>query len=179
MNREFPAAFIHQTIAAGDHIGVSAISLAEMVYLIEKSRIPANALVDLHAAIADPKSMLQHMPLDEALAMKMPEVSRQDIPDLPDRVIAATARLHGVPLLSRDGRMRSSSVATIWYSTSYLRIGGSFSAPSPPETERLTREEIRNGHLHSVDEIILAGVEARREKHTPPTAEARPDAAEP
>ncbi len=77
---------------------MSAISLAEMVYLIEKSRIPANALHDLHAAMADPKSVLQHMPLSEAVAMKMAEVSRQDIPDLPDRVIAATAQLHGIPL---------------------------------------------------------------------------------
>lgn len=84
-----------------------------MVYLVEKARIPANALNDLHAAIADPGSVLQHMPLDEAVAMKMTEVSRQDIPDLPDRVIAATAQLHGILLLSRDGRIRSSTVATI------------------------------------------------------------------
>jgi len=107
------SAFIDGAIARGD-IGISAISLAEMVYLVEKARIPANALNDLHAAIADPKSVLQHMPLDEAVAMKMTEVSRQDIPDLPDRVIAATAQLHGVPLLSRDGRIRSSTIATIW-----------------------------------------------------------------
>lgn len=48
-----------------------------------------------------------------------------------------------------------------------------------PETERLVREEIRSGHFNSVDEIIQAGVEAWREKHTPPTGEARPDAAAP
>jgi PIN domain nuclease of toxin-antitoxin system len=108
------SAFIDETIAAGDHIGVSAMSLAEMVYLVEKARIPANALKDLHAAIADPRSVFQHMPLDEAVAMKMTEVSRQDIPDLPDRVIAATAHLHGVPLLSRDSRIRSSTITTIW-----------------------------------------------------------------
>jgi PIN domain nuclease of toxin-antitoxin system len=34
------SAFIDAAIANGDHIGVSAISLAEMVYLIEKGRIP-------------------------------------------------------------------------------------------------------------------------------------------
>jgi Arc/MetJ-type ribon-helix-helix transcriptional regulator len=38
-----------------------------------------------------------------------------------------------------------------------------------PETERLIREEIRNGHFHSVQEIIQAGVGAWREKHTPAT----------
>ena len=95
------------------NIGVSAITLAEM-YLVEKARIPANALKDLHTAIADPQSVLQHIPVDEAVAMKMTEVSRQDIPDLPDRVIAATAYLRGIPVLSRDGEIRSSTITTIW-----------------------------------------------------------------
>jgi hypothetical protein len=31
-----------------------------------------------------------------------------------------------------------------------------------PETERLIREEIRSGHVRSVDEIIEAGVQALR-----------------
>ena len=108
------SAFIDDATAKGDHIGVSAISLAEMVYLIEKGRIPANALHDLHAAIADSKAVLQHVPLDENIAMKMTEVPRQDIPDLPGRIIAATAQLHGVPVLSRDSRIRSSTITTIW-----------------------------------------------------------------
>ena len=34
-----------------------------------------------------------------------------------------------------------------------------------PETERLVREEILNGHFHSADEVIRAGVEALREKY--------------
>ena len=33
-----------------------------------------------------------------------------------------------------------------------------------PETERLVRDEIRNGHVHSVDELIIHGVNALREK---------------
>ena len=108
------SAFIDAATANGDHIGVSAISLAEKVYLIEKARIPANALTDLHSAIADPNAVLQHVPLDENVAMKMRDVSRQDIPDLPDRVIAATAQLRGIPVLSRDSRIRTSTVQTIW-----------------------------------------------------------------
>lgn len=46
--------------------------------------------------------------------MIMKEVSREEIPDLPDRVIAAAALLLRVPVLSRDGRIRSSSVAAIF-----------------------------------------------------------------
>ena len=108
------SAFIDDTITNGDHIGVSAISLAEMVYLIEKGRIPTNALNDLHSAISDPKAVLQHVPFDENVAMKMREVPRQELPDLPDRVIAATAKFHRVPVLSRDARIRSSTIQTIW-----------------------------------------------------------------
>ena len=34
-----------------------------------------------------------------------------------------------------------------------------------PETERLVQEEIRSGHVNSVDELIVYGVQAVREKH--------------
>jgi Arc/MetJ-type ribon-helix-helix transcriptional regulator len=36
-----------------------------------------------------------------------------------------------------------------------------------PETERLIQEEIQKGHFRSVDEIIIEGVQARREKQPP------------
>ena len=108
------SAFIDAAIVNGDHIGLSAIGLAEMVYLIEKNRIPAHALDDVLAAIADPKAVLQQVPLDDRIVVKMRDVSRQDIPDLPDRIIAASAQFYAVPLLSRDARIRSSIIQTIW-----------------------------------------------------------------
>jgi PIN domain nuclease of toxin-antitoxin system len=92
------SAFIDAAVANGDHVGVSAISLAEMVYLIEKGRIPAGALTDLCTAFADPDSVFQHVPVDDKVAVKMAEVSRDQIPDLPDRIIAATAHLRGIPV---------------------------------------------------------------------------------
>ena len=33
-----------------------------------------------------------------------------------------------------------------------------------PETERLVQEEIQRGHFHSVDEVVVQGVYALREK---------------
>ena len=33
-----------------------------------------------------------------------------------------------------------------------------------PETERLVQEELRSGHVQTVDEIIVCGVQALREK---------------
>jgi len=108
------SAFIDATIGAGDHVGLSAISLAEMVYLIEKKRIRATALDDILAAIRDPKNVLQQIALDDRIAVSMRSIARQDIPDLPDRVIAATALLYGVPVLSRDRRIRAATIQTIW-----------------------------------------------------------------
>ncbi len=34
-----------------------------------------------------------------------------------------------------------------------------------PETERLVQEEIQSGHFQSVDQLIVEGVHAWREKH--------------
>jgi PIN domain nuclease of toxin-antitoxin system len=108
------SAFIDATISAGDHVGLSAISLAEMVYLIEKERIRATALDDILAAIRDPRNVLQQVALDDRIAVSMRNIARQDIPDLPDRVIAATALLYSVPVLSRDRRIRAATIQTIW-----------------------------------------------------------------
>ena len=46
--------FIDQAAAAGSQMVVSSITLAEIVYLIEKNRLPANAYSDLKAALDDP-----------------------------------------------------------------------------------------------------------------------------
>jgi predicted nucleic acid-binding protein len=71
-------------------------------------------LNDLRAATADPATVLHHVSFDENIATKMTEVPRHELPDLPDRVIGATALFYNVPVLSRDGRIRASSIQTIW-----------------------------------------------------------------
>jgi predicted nucleic acid-binding protein len=81
---------------------------------MEKGRIPSSALADLRRAILDEAAVLRCVALDERIAMKMMEVPREAVPDLPDGVIAATALLHGVPILSRDRRIQASGLQTIW-----------------------------------------------------------------
>ena len=106
------SAFIDAAVKSGDRIGISSISLAEIVYLIEKSRLPANALEDLLAAMADPRSVLQQIPVEAQVILKMQKATRREVRDLPGRLIAATAELYDVPLLSGDARIFS--VRTIW-----------------------------------------------------------------
>jgi PIN domain nuclease of toxin-antitoxin system len=84
------SSFIDDAVSKGNHIGVSAISIAEIVYLVEKGRIFSTALADLSAATADPRAVLRRLPLDHDIAAKVAEIPREDVPDLPDRVIAAT-----------------------------------------------------------------------------------------
>jgi PIN domain nuclease of toxin-antitoxin system len=105
---------IEQSEGDGDEIGVSAITLAEIVYLIEKGRVHPEALGRVLAALDEPGATLQDLPLDRSVVAVMPSVDRNEVPDLPDRIIAATAKLYEVPVISRDRRIRLSAVETIW-----------------------------------------------------------------
>ncbi len=106
--------FMDDAAAAGQDILVSPISLAEIVYLVEKIRLPASAYEDVKNALADPEYVIEEAPFNGEIVEAMLKVSRADVPDMPDRIVAATGIHFGVPVISRDGRIRSSSVKTIW-----------------------------------------------------------------
>jgi len=57
--------FIHTSASSGQKIAVSSISLAEIVYLVEKQRIPAAAFEYLSEAVADPDGVFQEIPLTQ------------------------------------------------------------------------------------------------------------------
>jgi predicted nucleic acid-binding protein len=44
----------------------------------------------------------------------MRQVSRAEVPDMPDRIVAATAVYFDVPVISRDRRIRAASLKTVW-----------------------------------------------------------------
>lgn len=92
----------------------SSISLAELVYLIEKRRLPESAYSDVREVLANPTHVLEEATFSSEIVEAMRHISRHDVPDMPDRIIAATAVYFGVPGISRDGRIRASSVRTVW-----------------------------------------------------------------
>ena len=106
--------FIDNAAAAGHDIVLSPISLAEILYLIEKNRLPMSAYDDLKTAIADSAYVIEEAPFTASVVDAMRQVPRAEIPDMPDRIVAATAVFLGVPVISRDGRIRSSAIQTIW-----------------------------------------------------------------
>ena len=105
---------IERVAAGGDQIAFSAITLVEIVYLTEKGRIQADTYARLLSAIRGQDAVLVVVPLDETVAGSLHLVARDQVPDMPDRIIAATALTLGVPVISRDSKIQLSSVSTIW-----------------------------------------------------------------
>lgn len=90
------------------------ICLVELTYLIEKGRLPGVVRERLLQALNDSERACCLAPLDRAVADALEFVPRSEVPDLPDRIIAATAVALRAPLVSRDARIRSSQLETIW-----------------------------------------------------------------
>lgn len=106
--------FLEDAATAGNHVGVSAITLAEMVYLGEKGRIHPDSMTRLTASLDNPENVLLEVPFDRNIALALSLVDRKAVPDLPDRIIAASAIYMGVPVITRDGKIRLSDVETVW-----------------------------------------------------------------
>ena len=107
-------AFMDSIEQAGDQIAISSIALAEMVYLIEKGKIAATAFERVVAVLEQANATLVEVPFDRTIADAMRQIDRTQVPDLPDRIVTATAMQWGVPVFSRDRKIRSSVVTTIW-----------------------------------------------------------------
>lgn len=64
--------------------------------------------------MSDFDSVLVDIPVDREVVDRMREIARTDVPDLPDRIIAATAVRLGVPVISRDAKIKAANLATVW-----------------------------------------------------------------
>ena len=103
-----------QATADGEPVIASTISLVEICYLVEKGRLLQTVLDRVNAAVDDPATALEVEPLGIHIARTLASIPRNLVPDMPDRIIAATAlRLH-VPLVTRDSQLQSAGIQTIW-----------------------------------------------------------------
>src|SRR5947208_15214412 len=75
--------FMDNAAAAGHDIVLSPISLAEIIYLVEKNRLPESAYHDLKNALADPDYVIEEVPFTMEIVDAMRQVPRADVPDMP------------------------------------------------------------------------------------------------
>ncbi|MEA3340589.1 MAG: PIN domain-containing protein [Chloroflexota bacterium] len=88
-------------------IAIPTIALVEMIYLADKKRI-ANTLVEAALSLLRGASGNYRLaPLDLAVVEAVVQVPRSIVPDMPDRIIAATALSLDLPLLSRDSAIEA------------------------------------------------------------------------
>jgi PIN domain nuclease of toxin-antitoxin system len=96
--------FIHEAGQTESKIAVSSITLVEVVYLVEKARILPSAYEDLIDVLEDPAHVFVETPVSGAIARSMRSLIRAEVPDMPDRIIAATGVYLGVPPAERGKR---------------------------------------------------------------------------
>ena len=89
---------------SGDYIFISAITLVEIRYLVEKNRIKASVLTRIEQELDEPDPMVVVGPLDRAVSDALALIPRTVVPEMPDRIIAATAHALSLPLVTRERR---------------------------------------------------------------------------
>lgn len=108
------SAVLEESDAAGDAIYVTSISIVEMIYLVEKGRLPAYILEILVDELRSGGSNLRLVSLDLRNAYAIRSAPRDAVPDMPDRIIAAAAQALRVPLITRDDKIRRAMPAAVW-----------------------------------------------------------------
>jgi PIN domain nuclease of toxin-antitoxin system len=94
-------------------IYVPTICLVEIVYLQEKGVIPANMKMQFDAVLRSGHGLLAADLTDEVVNA-LAHIPRAVVPDMPDRIIAATALQLGLPLLSHDHKIQAAPITVLW-----------------------------------------------------------------
>jgi PIN domain nuclease of toxin-antitoxin system len=116
-----PAALaaVQQATTSGT-LYISAITLIEVIYLVEKKSFEyPTAVNDLFALVVNPNEPIRVLPVTIDVARAVLQIPRGEVADMPDRIVAATAVAHRLPVVSSDHKLRTSAtlnalVSVIW-----------------------------------------------------------------
>jgi PIN domain nuclease of toxin-antitoxin system len=98
-----------------EEVMISSISSWEIALLVRKGRLELTMPVEDWVARSEALPFLQFVPLDNRIALRSNQLPGEIHDDPADRIIIATALTLGVPLVSKDTRIRDyPHVATIW-----------------------------------------------------------------
>jgi PIN domain nuclease of toxin-antitoxin system len=94
---------------------LSAISIVEIQYLTERDRIAPTIIAQIVQNIRSPIPTIEITSLDLEVGQQLAQIDRTVVPDMPDRIIAATALTLQLPLVTCDHKIQACSVIqTIW-----------------------------------------------------------------
>ncbi|MGD2086405.1 MAG: PIN domain-containing protein [Candidatus Aminicenantes bacterium] len=105
---------IFQDADSGVHqILIPSIVLIEMVYLAEKDRISDSSLNQVLELIDIIGGSYDETPINKETVKALKNIPRADVPDMPDRIITATAYQLDLPLITKDEKIRNSRVISV------------------------------------------------------------------
>jgi len=94
---------------------VPSIVLVEAIFLMQRQRIPEAQVSKLFELSEDAKASICVVPLNMAVAQAVNDFGPVAIPDMPNRIIAATARALDLPLITVDPIITDSElVEVVW-----------------------------------------------------------------
>src|SRR6266480_2771423 len=105
---------IYSAATSGTPTYICAVPVVEVVYLVERGRIAADAFDKFANELSRDNPAFTVVPLDSQVATALKRIPRSLVPDMPDRIIAATALHLGLPLVTRDRRLQAAMIQKIW-----------------------------------------------------------------
>lgn len=109
------AALFHRADAGTVEIIIPSIVLVEVVYLCERQRVSEDRIERILAFPYSVNSSYRIAPLDTPLIQALRRIPRSQAPDMPDRIIGATALYLDLPLITRDHKLRDINLLTcVW-----------------------------------------------------------------
>ncbi len=105
---------LDQAAQADGPIYIASITLVELTYLVERGRVAEGNLDRLASLAGADDTALRLVPLDGNVARVLRGIPRDIVPDMPDRIIAATGLYLGLPVVTRDAKIQAAPIATIW-----------------------------------------------------------------
>ncbi len=106
---------VDAAVEGGGKVVVPSIIIVELIYLIERRRVPREVLANLREALDQDSTAFELVELTREIADELENIDRSIVADMPDRIVAATALHLGVPLVTSDGDIQKlTNVETIW-----------------------------------------------------------------
>jgi PIN domain nuclease of toxin-antitoxin system len=97
----------------GEILGLAAISMWEIAKLCERARLVLATTPDSFLERVEMDARLAVLPLDARVALESTRLGPRFHRDPADQLIAATARVHGLRLVTADERIRASRAVAV------------------------------------------------------------------